>query len=149
VAEHESGALRRAGIPGRPGLLAATLAALGRRDSMAKREPPGGGTLKPERVQVRLSVAEARERVERLPAWRLGGDGRTIERAIGLPSLALTAAVVDLVAALSEMSAITPELELRAGILTLRLGSTREGLFEEHFVFADAVEGAALLGRLA
>jgi len=115
---------------------------------MAKDKPSGGASLKPERVQKRLTVAELGERAAGLPAWETARDGRSIRRTIRLPSLPQTAVFLNLVAALAELSRITPELELRAGSLTLRLGSTREGLYPSDLEFAETIEGAAALGRL-
>lgn len=113
---------------------------------MARRR--GGGSLKPERVQERLTVAEARERLESLPDWELAPDGRSISRTIPLPSLALTVAFLDLVAALAELSGAAPELELRAGTLTVRLGSTRAGLYESELEIAEGVEAGVSVAGL-
>lgn len=136
-------------IRGEPGLIAVKLAALGWRSAMAKGKAPGYDTLKPERVQNRLTVVEAGERIAGLPGWELSSDGRSIRRTIRLLSLPVIATFLDLVAALAELSRITPGIALEeGGALTLRLGSTREGLYPEDFDFAETLDGAAALGRL-
>jgi len=116
---------------------------------MVRERKGDGAALKPERVQKRLTVGEARERLGRLPAWELAPDGRSISRTVRFPSLALTVAFLNLLAALAELSpGAVPELELEGGALTLHFGSTRKGLFAHELELAEALEGGVSLAGL-
>lgn len=116
---------------------------------MVQKRERDGGSLKPERVQERLTVAEARERLGSLPGWDLAPDGRSISRTIRFSSLPQTVAFLNLVAALVELShGADPELALTGGALSLRLGSARKGLFEQEFELAEVLEGGVSLAGL-